>query len=222
MYIYLEMTKFRFLPNTAKAMLRFHSRRVYEWNRRPIRRLAPEQIRIIYDRERLERGFVALSLACCSMRSDEVWTSDINPPPTVFLLHFCTNLETQLFGPKTAEFRVSAEKSHPWLCKAELKWLTLKTAFLIAIASGRRVRCIHALSVEKGHLRQNQSGATLIPSPGFLAKNESINYMSTAIFFPKMSRVSSIPQERLLCPCRALDYYVKASAKVRGVHVSCS
>ena len=67
----------------------------------------------IYDTERLERGVVAYPWLVQCARSDKVCTSDINPPPPVFLLHFCTNLETQLFGSKIAEIRESAEKSHP-------------------------------------------------------------------------------------------------------------
>lgn len=102
------------------------------------------------------------------------------------------------------------------LCKAELKFLTLKTVFLLAMASGRRVSCLHALSVEEGHLRENQSGTTLVPSPGFLAKNESVNYMSKSIILTKMSRLSSIPEDRLLCPCRAISYYIKRTAPLRG------
>lgn len=102
------------------------------------------------------------------------------------------------------------------LAKADLKWLTLKTVFLVAVASGRRVSSLHALSVGEGHLRENQSGTTLIPSPGFLAKNESINYMAKSICFTKMSRVSSVPEDRLLCPCRALSHYVKRSSEIRG------
>ena len=86
------------------------------------------------------------------------------------------------------------------LAKADLKWLSLKTAFLVAIASGRRSSTIQALSVDQGHVRENQSGTTLIPAPGFLAKNESINYMAKAIHFPKMSQFSSVPEDRLLCP----------------------
>ena len=97
-----------------------------------------------------------------------------------------------------------------------MKWLTWKTAFLIAIASGRRVSCIQALSIEEGHIRETQSGTTLIPSPGFLAKNDSVNYLAKAIHFARMSRVSSVPEDRLLCPCRAISVYVKRTSKFRG------
>ena len=102
------------------------------------------------------------------------------------------------------------------LAKADLKWLSLKTAFLVAIASGRRSSTIQALSVDQGHVRENQSGTTLIPAPGFLAKNESINYMAKAIHFPKMSQFSSVPEDRLLCPCRAIRYYLQRTESIRG------
>ena len=102
------------------------------------------------------------------------------------------------------------------LCKAELKWLSLKTLFLVAVASGRRVSCLHALSVADGHFRQNQSGTTLVPAPGFLAKNDTLNYIAKAIVLTKMSRVSSVPEDRLLCPCRALRVYVERTRGIRG------
>ena len=51
-------------------------------------------------------------LSSMQLDFDEVQALECTPHPPYFLLHFYTNLETQLFGPKTAEFRVSAEKSH--------------------------------------------------------------------------------------------------------------
>ena len=44
------------------------------------------------------------------------------------------------------------------LAKASLHHLTLKTAFLVAIASGQRRCTIHALSTAAGHIRWEKSG----------------------------------------------------------------
>ncbi|KAJ8046872.1 hypothetical protein HOLleu_05698 [Holothuria leucospilota] len=102
------------------------------------------------------------------------------------------------------------------LKKAKLKFLTWKTVFLVAAASGRRQSCIHALTTEEGHIRWDQTGVTLIPHPGFLAKNESVHYMSKAVFLPYIHQVSSQVEDRAWCPCRALQFYLAATKKFRS------
>jgi len=104
------------------------------------------------------------------------------------------------------------------LDKAEMKWVTWKTVFLIAAASARRRSTLHALSVEPGHIAWSGEGVNLIPSPGFMAKNESMSYMSKAIFLPKMAVVSDIHEDTWLCPCRALKIYLERSKESRGEH----
>ncbi|KAK0135107.1 hypothetical protein N1851_029077 [Merluccius polli] len=58
------------------------------------------------------------------------------------------------------------------LAQAELKWVSAKTAFLLAITSARRVGELHALSVSESCLRWNSdgSGVTLWPNAAFLPK----------------------------------------------------
>ena len=60
------------------------------------------------------------------------------------------------------------------LHRASRFYLTLKTVFLLAMATARRVSEIHALSIDPGHLRFNQSdgSVSLRTEPGFLAKNQ--------------------------------------------------
>ena len=99
---------------------------------------------------------------------------------------------------------------------ADIKFLTWKTAFLLAAASRRRRSGLHALSVEEGHIRWDPQGVQLIPHPGFLAKNESVSYLSKAITLPNMASISSVHEDRWLCPCRALRYYIKRTKGVRG------
>ena len=50
--------------------------------------------------------------------------------------------------------------------KVSLYFLTVKTVFLIAIASGQRCSSIHALSVDPGHFRWENSGLRLMLGPG--------------------------------------------------------
>ena len=56
--------------------------------------------------------------------------------------------------------------------EAELRWLSAKTAFLLAITSAKRVGELHALSVSQMCLRwyPDGSGVTLLPNPSFLPK----------------------------------------------------
>lgn len=71
------------------------------------------------------------------------------------------------------------------LGQVDLKFLTFKTLFLVAAASGRRVSCLHALVVNEGHIRWDRDSVSIIPSPEFLAKNDFLNYMTNKITLPK-------------------------------------
>ena len=65
-----------------------------------------------------------------------------------------------------AVLKVLASAPFEPLHKASLRLLTLKTAFLVAIASSHRVSSLQALCVDPGHLRWEASGVRLIPRPG--------------------------------------------------------
>ena len=60
------------------------------------------------------------------------------------------------------------------LHKASKLHVTIKTAFLLALATAKRCSGIHALAVDANHLRFNQSDGSfsLIVQTGFLAKNQ--------------------------------------------------
>ena len=66
-----------------------------------------------------------------------------------------------------AVLRVLAEAPFEPLQKVSLFFLTVKTVFLLAIASGQRCSSIHALSVEPGQPRWEDYGVRLIPSVPF-------------------------------------------------------
>ena len=59
------------------------------------------------------------------------------------------------------------------LAEATLRNLTIKTVFLVAIASGQRRSALHALSTAPGHVRWERTGVRLIPSPSYIAKNQT-------------------------------------------------
>jgi len=104
---------------------------------------------------------------------------------------------------------------------ADIKFVTLKTVFLVAITSGRRVSEIHALSTDKSHLRWecNGKGVRLLTNPKFMAKNESLKNPGKDIFLSSFDHFASSPEEKCMCPCRALSIYLDRTKAARN---SCS
>ena len=96
--------------------------------------------------------------------------------------------------------------------------LTLKTVFLLALATARRVSEIHALSMDSGYLRFNQSdgSVSLRTQPGFLAKNQLPSVCPDDILVQNLSKtVKWNDFNRLLCPVRALKRYLKVTEPIR-------
>ena len=77
--------------------------------------------------------------------------------------------------PYTSEVGDQAETSDDVI---PLKWRTMKTVFLLALASARQRSYVHALSVAPGRCvfsrgnTQHQLTVSLLPEAGFLAKNQ--------------------------------------------------
>ena len=98
-----------------------------------------------------------------------------------------------------------------------LRAMTLKTVFLLALASGRRRSEIHALDVSKGRITWSESQVILRPHPSFLAKNQVLGSFSSPItLLPLSNLVGSDKQERLLCPVRAIRWYLHRTNSFRG------
>ena len=102
------------------------------------------------------------------------------------------------------------------LDKASLKHVTLKTVFLVTAASLRRRSAIHVLSIARGHMRFENGGVRLVPDPAFLAGNQTLEFLPEPIFIPKISTVSSVREDSLWCPVRALRFYLKRTQYLRG------
>ena len=102
---------------------------------------------------------------------------------------------------------------------ADLKEVTLKTVFLLALATGKRRSELHAMTSRVLHSEQWRS-ITLIPDVEFVAKTELGNRGSEVV---KTVTVQSLTQhvcedmqeDRSLCPVRAVKYYLKATEKLR-------
>ena len=96
----------------------------------------------------------------------------------------------------------------------DLKSLTLKTVFLVALASGRRRSEIHALCFDSHHFRQNQDQSllTLYPDLEFVAKNQVLDSVAEPIKLKAFTAVGSEDFDRKLCPVRALLQYRKVTS----------
>ena len=104
------------------------------------------------------------------------------------------------------------------LHKASRFHLTLKTVFLLALATARRVSEIHAFSMDSGHLRFNQSdgSVSLRTQTGFLAKNQLPSVCLDDILVQNLARTIKFNDfNRLLCPVRALKRYLKVTEPIR-------
>ena len=106
------------------------------------------------------------------------------------------------------------------LSEAPLKWLTYKTVFLLALASGKRRSEIHAWTHSSVSSRRNWSEVTVSPSPAFLAKNQLASDGPDSIkpvVIPALTTMldSSLVEDKSLCPVRALKVYLDKTKSVR-------
>ena len=104
-------------------------------------------------------------------------------------------------------FRALARAPFEPIHKASLHILSVKAAFLVAIASGHRVSTLHALSIEQGHVRWEPKKVRLVPRAVFIAKNQSPASQPVEIFLPSISSFSSVEEDKVWCPVRALTWY---------------
>ena len=58
-------------------------------------------------------------------------------------------------------------------------------------------------------------GIRLIPKPGFLAKIQGVSSPIVEVFLPKFASISSIEDDKLWCPVRALKRYVNRTEECR-------
>ena len=100
-----------------------------------------------------------------------------------------------------------------------LKWLSLKTAFLLAITSARRIGELHALSVHRDCCTFSPEGSKVVlrPNPAFLPKVLSDFHLSQSIEL--QSAAVSAADQLALCPVRALSEYVRPALCVFSHYV---
>ena len=101
------------------------------------------------------------------------------------------------------------------LHKASKLQVTIKTAFLLALATAKRCSEIHALAMDSYHLRFSQSdeSVSLIIQTGFLAKIQLPSVKPDPIVIPNFARTCKREHsDRLLCPIRSLKFYLKITS----------
>ena len=102
------------------------------------------------------------------------------------------------------------------LGSCDLKYLTWKTVFLVAMATASRVSEIHALSIDSQHMRFEKNGIRLLPNLNFLAKTQRLGKPWDPLFVPEFNTYATEARDQLLCPCRALRMYVKRTKTLRN------
>ena len=103
----------------------------------------------------------------------------------------------------------------------DLKHLTLKTAFLLALASGKRRSEIHAWVANKVSNLGQWEKVALFPSSDFIAKNQLAREGSQSVSPVTIPALTTIVgrqfnEDRTLCPVRALRYYLDRTKDLRG------
>ena len=103
----------------------------------------------------------------------------------------------------------------------DLKHLTLKTAFLLALASSKRRSEIHAWVANKVSNLGQWEKVALFPSSDFLTKNQLAREGSQSVSPVTIPALTTIvdrqfKEDRTLCPVRALRYYLDPTKDLRG------
>ena len=85
--------------------------------------------------------------------------------------------------------------------------LRYKCLFLVAIASGKRVSELTHLGWDDPFLRFSRSSVSLIYTPDFLSKTENPCSLHAPLIIKSLSCSAPDPDERYVCPVRALHYW---------------
>ena len=103
----------------------------------------------------------------------------------------------------------------------DLKHLTLKTAFLLALASGKCCSEIYAWVANKVSNLGQWEKVALFPSSDFIAKNQLAREGSQSVSRVTIPALTTIvdrqfKEDKTLCPVRALRYYLDQTKDLRG------
>jgi integrase len=106
------------------------------------------------------------------------------------------------------------------LQKASTKNLTLKTVFLVSLATAKRCGEIHALRRDTIKWSENRDTVYLYPDPSFISKTALANKgprSFSPISLDSLSKTlgQDMDEDRSLCPVRAIRFYLKRTDAFR-------
>ena len=116
----------------------------------------------------------------------------------------------------SAVLRLLAGPPFEPLSGASLLHVSIKLAFLLAVATSRRGSELKALSIDDGHMRWEPHGVRLVPALGFLTKNQSASFHPPEIFVPDITKHSGSADDKPWCPVRTLKWYLARTKQLRG------
>ena len=122
---------------------------------------------------------------------------------------------------ETPEFIRASLIAGEWVSSIDLKHLTLITAFLLALASGKRRSEIHAWVANKVSNLGQWEKVALHPSSDFIVKNQLTESVSQSVSLVTVHAPTTIvdrqfKEERTLCAIQALRYYLDRTKDLRG------
>ena len=96
--------------------------------------------------------------------------------------------------------------------------LTVKTVFLVAMASAARVSELHALQADLLRFEQRDGGAAILGlDPTFVCKNQGVDERGRSFTIPALHEDNTSASALSLCPVRALKTYAQRTRELRGV-----
>jgi integrase len=103
---------------------------------------------------------------------------------------------------------------------AELKMLSYKTAFLLALASASRVSELHAIDERSIAFSEGHLEVSYAPAIQFLSKTQKPEDVQNALKRISVKALSSfvdgrMQEDRSLCPVRALRFYLRRTRRSR-------
>ena len=115
---------------------------------------------------------------------------------------------------------VMAEKPFEPLDKADIKFITWKTVFLVSLATGRRRSEIHAIIYDKVYFKEKENTYLLGLDPNFLSKNQLVDDISEKFKYIELKSLDQflgkdLRADRVNCPVRALKIYIQRTKELR-------
>ena len=104
---------------------------------------------------------------------------------------------------------------------AHLKFVTFKTVFLLALATGARRSEIHAFRYDTIERQEHGGAMVFYTHPGFVAKTQLANQggdICKPVVVQALSKVvgPEFEKDRVLCPVRAMKFYLTRTKLFRG------